>query len=130
MGKHRSKIMRKASKIVAVMFSVVLCMSMVPSVSYAAAKEPAVTVVVSEGVDADEVVHTERMEHDSTVGNVSRIGEVHCKHTHPLADQTSTMREHVRTVYNFTDPITEDFYAIVDWYRCVVCGYERYWERV
>ena len=121
--------MRKVSKIVAVMFSVVLCMSMVPSVSYAAAKEPAVTVVASEGVDADEVVHTERMEHDSTVGNVSRIGEVHCKHTHPLADQTSTMREHVRTVYNYYYEFEDRYIPIVDWYRCIICRYEQWWER-
>lgn len=125
-GKHRSKIMRKVSKIVAVMFSVVLCMSMVPSVSYAAAKEPAVTVVASEGVDADEVVHTERMEHDSTVGNVSRIGEVHCRHTNPARDNLTTMRQYLYTIPGYNDFGEACLY---DWYRCIICRYEEGFER-
>lgn len=120
--------MRKVRKIVAIIFSMVLCMSMVPSVSLAAANDEVTTEVALESVDAGTELNAEIVEHDCSIESVGRSGAVSCRHTNPIVDQLSTYRQYLRTENYYCD-----YHSRIDpfdWYRCIICGCEDKFERV
>ena len=124
-GKHRSKIMRKASKIVAVVLGVVLCISMTPSVSFAVTNEETEEVTL-QSMDTSVEINAEVEEYDCASESTGRDSAVTCRHNDPLKDPYTTMRQYLYSIPAYDGM---DVPCIREWYRCIICRFEDYYLR-